>query len=283
MDFSKIAYAKINLSYNKQIFAQEYDQYILPFANQTACSRATMEKTRYLNSVWNMIPDEMYDQSDYHIQNSNDNSFEFFKGNYPQWRLAQLMRISDKGICNPFIKKYAEHGGGVAFRNCSLDYNFEVKPKYSNLRIIKWIYDYLPFKKINHIQCVSIEPTGFITIHRDSRSLYSTENAVHQNKIFNSGYIVININISNGGSPLYWALDNKEVYVPFTCDDDIYLTNDYFFHGVGICTSRRRQIRITGIPKPEFYSLFDQKQIIKLPNDYNFDSKDYPDEPFVEA
>lgn len=276
MDYSNLAYAKINLSYDKNKFIHEYDNYILPLAKETACSRATMEGTRLLNLAWKMVPDELYDKSDYHIQEGDDDSFKFFKGQFPQWRLQQLMRLSETSS-DPLVEKYAKKGGGVAFRNASLNYNFEIKPQYRNLQIVKWIVDNLPFEKINHIQCISIEPTGFITIHRDARSLYSKENAILENKVFKSGFIVVNINISNGGSPLFWALDGKDVFTPLTCDDDIYLTNDYFFHGVGICSSRRRQIRITGIPGPAFFSLFDKDTIIEIDNDYVYDNEGYPE------
>ena len=45
------------------------------------------------------------------------------------------------------------------------------------------------------------------------------------------------------------------IYIEFDLDDTAYLSNDYFFHGVPVVTSRRRQLRITARPKPEFMDL----------------------------
>ena len=49
-----------------------------------------------------------------------------------------------------------------------------------------------------------------------------------------------------------------------TADHQVYLTNDYFLHGVPEVTSRRRQIRVSGIPKSEMWDLFVNDSIIDI-------------------
>ena len=61
----------------------------------------------------------------------------------------------------------------------------------------------------------------------------------------------------------------------YKTDDEIYLTNDYFLHGVPQVTSRRRQIRVSGIPKIEMHKLLDKTSIVDVGSDYIFNPK-YP-------
>jgi hypothetical protein len=80
------------------------------------------------------------------------------------------------------------------------------------------------------------------------------------------------LNLSDGGSPLYWSLDGPDAVNCFKANDPLYLSSDYFMHGVGIVNSRRRQVRVAGIPRPELWDLFDKDSIIDLGENYQYDS-----------
>jgi hypothetical protein len=56
-------------------------------------------------------------------------------------------------------------------------------------------------------------------------------------------------------------------------NEPAYIISDYFLHGVPLTTSRRRQIRITGIPNDDFAKLLDMDTAVTIPADYKYYSK----------
>jgi hypothetical protein len=56
------------------------------------------------------------------------------------------------------------------------------------------------------------------------------------------------------------------------------MTSDYFLHGVPVCASRRRQIRITGIPTDDLEGLIAEGTKIPIPSDMEYATKEnwYP-------
>jgi hypothetical protein len=269
MDFSTIAYAKLEIEFDRDIFIKEYDDEILPRAGIALNNKVGLIKTYNLNKIWKMIPEFEYLTTDYFEQEGDIKTAKKIDNGRPMWKMFQLMRLDTTNIDDPLLKEWAGRGTS-GFRNETLDerYKFYLKREFKNLEIIKWITNNLPFKKINSIHCVSLEPNSFASIHRDSRSFKSKD--FTPNKVFQSGYITVNLNITNGGVPLYWALDGKGLSNSYKSDDLVYITNDYFYHGVPICTSRRRQIRITGIPDDRFSELVNKESVIDLGPDYEF-------------
>lgn len=268
--FKNFAYAKLNLDFDSELFAKEYDEKILPEGIKITNSHRAVKLTEELNKIWNMVDPELYDTADYYEQPGDATTMKYVRRDRPQWLMVQLMQLDTTGIDDPLLLKWA-YNGGQSLRNESLDKNFFIKPQFKDLQIYKWILDNLPFEKINSIHCVSLEPGGMSTIHRDMKGLYDGKTSAHINRVSNNGFVNICLNISNGGSPLYWALDGKDLINVIKTDDKVYLTNDYFMHGVGITTSRRRQVRVVGRPKPEMMELFDKNTIMDLGDDYEYD------------
>lgn len=273
MSFQNLTYAKLNLDFDKDLFCKEYDEKILPSGVPTGNSQIGSEMTKNLNKVWGMVSEKEYDEVDTFDQPGDATTYKFNKKKRPSWIMNQLMYIDPFNITDPLILKYSKDAVGPSIRNEGLDqkYIWKVKPQYENLEILKWINENLPFKKINGIHCVSIEPGGFASIHRDSKGFYDNMPSGGCNRVYKSGYVVININISDGGVPLYWAYDGKDAENYYLSNDAVYLTNDYFLHGVPIVTSRRRQIRVTGIPKVELWNLIDKNTMMHIPDDYEYD------------
>ena len=261
MNYTKLAYARLNFDFDHELFVYEYDQKILPLAQFINNGKKSRLFTRKLNQIWNMVDPVLYN-----------------KDKTIQWEMTQLMYlITDEQDLE--VVKGNPGLGGTYMRNMHLDREWRVKPEFETLEIVNFIQT-LPFSKIVSMHCVSLEPGRFANIHRDTR--YTNEidrpNIAINNGVYSQGYVVLTLNVSDGGVPLYWALDGDATNHVIKTNDPAYLISDYFLHGVPACTSRRRQIRVTGIPTPELQSLIDHNNKIELPENYNFDPEDrwYP-------
>lgn len=269
MEFKNLAYSKIDIEFDKDLFIREYDNIIMPNSRQVRNGEGSMELTRKLNSIWGMVPDNEYDTIDSWTQAGDASTYRPLIKGRPAWDHEQLLRLVLKDDDHPLIVRQAELGG-VGLRNETLGRDFVVKDQYKDLEIVKWVYN-LPLTKINSIQCVSLAENSFSTIHRDGKGMLSKAPSAGVNKVFNSGFVVICINITSGEVPLYWSLDH-DVRTPILANDPVYLINDYFLHGVPVCKSKRRQIRVTGKPNSELWNLLDQKSMIVLDDNYKYAS-----------
>jgi len=267
--FRNIVYAKLNIDFDRELFIEEYDKFILPDGMWISNKNPT--NSAELNDIWGMVPSELYCTTDYFEQDGDYTTSRTVRGERRMWIMKQLMSMRTEGITDPYMLKMAPLGGpGLRNVTLSTDYKFFVKPEFENLEIVKWIQN-LPIEEIHSLHCVSLAPGCFATIHRDQKSMYDGDSSAGMSKVFNSGFVTLSLNISSGGSPLWYALDGKDITKPYKVDDPVFITNDYFSHGVGVCTERRRQIRITAIPKPELYDLIDQSTLHEIPLDYQYD------------
>lgn len=270
-DFSTLAYAKMLPEYDRDLFIKEYDERILPYGKSITNGLKGVEMTKELNKAWGMVPEEEYDKGDIWTQIGDAVAMRYIKRERPCWHLTQLMELDFSKTPDPFLSKFAEVGG-TSFRNETLDpkFEFKIRERYKDLKIWQWINDVLPFKKINGVHCVSLPAGGFAAIHRDQKGLYDANSSAGHNKLYAMGFVVVVINVSSGGAPLYWALDGAQAKQAILTDDPLYISNDYFLHGVPICTERRRQVRVIGIPKPEMWDLLDHNNMIDVGPNYEF-------------
>ncbi len=273
MNFKNLAYAKLNVDFDVDLFSKEYDEKIFPTSSLAANPLFSVKATTFLNKVWKMVPEEEYNKISVAVQPHDQSTYQYLERERPCWRVNQLMYLDTTGLDDPLLLKFGPIGRGPSIRNETLDvkYNWKIKPEFENLEIVKWINENLPFENILTMHCVSTEPGGFVNIHRDSKGFYSSASSAGINKLYKRGFVVINLNITDGGSPLYWSLDGEDSRHCFKANDRVYITNDYFPHGVGIVSTRRRQIRVTGIPKPEMWDLFVPESIMTIPDDYKYD------------
>jgi hypothetical protein len=272
MNFKNLTYAKLNLEFDREEFSKEYDEKIMPFGVDTGNGIRSVQVTTNLNKIWGMVPPEEYRKISHYVQPGDVSTLKFVKNERPSWIMNQLMYLDTSNVEDPLLRRYGPTAIGPSIRNETLDPKFDwrVKPQYEDLKIVKWVYENLPFERIHGLHTVSIEAGGFGSIHRDAKGFYTDTTSAGENKLYKNGFVVINLNISDGGVPLYWALDGDDLRHYHLVNDPIYLTNDYFMHGVPIVKSRRRQLRVTGIPKPEMWDLFDQKTISTIPEDYKY-------------
>jgi hypothetical protein len=275
--FSNLAYAKLNIDFDHKLFAEEYDRYILPSAKSIATRRQTLDGTRNLNQSWGMVDPIAYDNLNVEIEIGTSGQYTTEVRGISGFAMNQLLEMVTVDSDSDYVKSQAGNGGSC-MRNHHLNRLYKVKAEFRHLKIVEFILKQLPFKRIVNIHCVSLEPGGFSNIHRDAR--YSSDaglpfasNAGAKNGLFQQGHVIIALNISDGGVPLWCALDGKDRENVFKVNDAVYLHSDYFLHGVPICSSRRRQIRITGIPSSKLNDLIDQSTKVVLPDNYTFDEE----------
>ena len=268
-----IAYARLNLDFNHRLFALEYDKLIYPWTKPIYNDKTSWQRTRGLNQTWCMVDPETYDKCSIEVGYGQVDPREL-----PQWQMVQLMYLETVDSDLEVVKTQTSFGGTYA-RNLALDRDWKIKPKFEKLKIVEFIKN-LPLTNINSIHCVSLEPGSFASIHRDSRWFDDAliPNVAAKNGVRQQGFVVVTLNVSDGGVPLYWAFDDHYVDHAYKANDPVYLCSDYFLHGVPVCTNRRRQIRVTGRPTPEFAKLIDTESTITIPPDmeYAVGDKWYP-------
>ena len=267
-----LAYSKLNLEFDRDLFIKEYDERILPNGIPINNDLISIKQTEKLNRVWGMVDPALYNTGDTYIQPGDHTTMKSIKRNIPAWTMTQLMQLDTASVSDPLLKLTGPIGG-TSLRNETLtsEYRFTVKPHFADLAIVQWIKNNLPLTNIRSIHCVSLEPGSFATIHRDAKGLYSEKSSAGVNRVFGQGFVTVCINVSSGGVPLYWSLDGADAAHSYKANDMVYLSNDYFLHGVPVCTSRRRQVRVTGIPVNGFYELLDQATTIDVGQGYSFD------------
>jgi hypothetical protein len=280
--FKNYAYAKLNLDFDRDLFVDEYDRYILPTSWLISTRQQTLDGTRNLNQAWGMVDPILYDNLNVEIEIGQSGQYTTEVRGINGFAMNQLLELVTVESDSDYVKNYAGRGGSC-MRNHHLNRMYKIKSQFKYLKIVEFILKKLPFKRIVSMHCVSLEPGSFSNIHRDARyspdaGLPATENLGLNNGLFQQGHVIIALNISDGGVPLWWALDGVDNKKVSTVNDPVYIHSDYFLHGVPICTSRRRQIRITGVPTAKLTDLIDHSRKVMLPDDYKFDSEEnwYP-------
>ena len=266
--FANFAYARLNIDFDPTTFIDEYDNCILPVSRPIRSLESVWSNTRQLNQAWGMVDPDLYDNLS--IETTCGNS-----DGTPQFDITQLLQLHTIDSDSEYVKQNACRGGST-MRNHHLHRLFKLKPEFKQLKIVEFILRNLPFQRIVSIHCVSMEPGSFACIHRDLRYEFNngspfTENLGANNGVYQQGHVIVVLNLSDGGVPLWWSLDGVDNKKVLKSNDPVYLTSDYFLHGVPVCTSRRRQIRITGVPKSQLLGLVDHSTKIELPSDYKFD------------
>jgi hypothetical protein len=253
--YANIAHASLKLSYDKELFVREYDEHIFPASKPFIPITDQWYNMQRLNPLWHVLPADRFRYYDDLITTGATE----VNGVTHQWDMVNLMQAQGD----------SPNGGGAYWRHRNLDNPKTIKPQFKDLQIVRWIQDTLPAEAITGIHCVSIEPSGFATIHRDGYWAGSGPNPAKRNGYYNQGYVVVNINVSNGGVPLLWCMDHEQE-TPRAADSDCYLVSDYFLHAVPLTTTRRRQIRVSMIPTDDLRKLIDESTAVIIPDGYKF-------------
>lgn len=254
--FKNIVYGEVNLDFDQELFAKEFDEFILPYSLPFVAVHTQWTFMPLLNKHWKIISDDKYQKYNEIIESGGTE----LEGMTHYWRAINLIR----GAEGP------ENITGASWRSINRHNQNTLKTQFQNLEIVRWIYQNIYAEKIVGIHCVSLEPGQFATMHRDAHwANKDTPNPALKNGFFKEGFIVLCLNVTSGGAPLLWALDHEKTK-PKKIDAKCYIGNDYFIHGVPEVSSRRRQIRISFKPKKDFFNLIKEETIIALNDGYEY-------------
>lgn len=276
--YANIAYAPLALEYDRDRFIYEYDRFVLPRSRPIYNGVRDRDATVALNHCWGMIDPDIYSKQNASAVTSwqNGQTDKGFQGQGDgSSNISWLQAIMTQMVVNDDddgILQEAGRRGSLPARNFAPHRPWQLKPEWAklNLKLVDFIYNRLCLSRVIWISCVSLEPGRCAIIHRDSMRLYEHgHNPLRNNGLAQAGYVVIVINISNGGVPMYWALDHDLEHA-LLADDSIYISSDYFLHGVPVVSSRRRQVRVMGVPGPGFDSLLDRSRAVILPDNYQY-------------
>ena len=276
--YANIAYAAMTADYDTERFVYEYDRFVMPRSRPILNGVRDRDATVDINRAWGMIDPAVYAQQNA-IENTSWQSAQTSTGYQSKsqdrgnisWLQAIMTQMIIEDSDDSMLKEVGTRGGLPA-RNFAPHRQWQLKPEWAklNLKLVDFIYNRLCLSRVVWISCVSLEPGRCAIIHRDSMRLYEHgHNPLRNNGLAQAGYVVIVLNITNGGVPMYWSLDH-DVNTPLLADDPIYVSSDYFLHGVPVVSSRRRQVRIMGVPGLGFDSLLDRNRAVILPDDYQY-------------
>ena len=254
-------YAPLNLDFDHELFAKEYDEHILPSSVPIANGYPSWKTTRFVNRAWGMVDDETYDKCDV----KETGGLNIIKRGIACWMANSMIELETDDL----LQHRTSILGSVALRNTLLgEGKYHFRRMFEGLAITEWIKQ-LPLTDIIGVRCVSLAQNTFASIHRDSSNFIKNkgEGSNNANKLWNSGFVSISINITDGEVPLYYCLDS-DLTKPYKVNDAVYMFNDYFFHGVPMTSSRRRQIRVTGKPTDMLMQHIDQQNVHLTDNVY---------------
>ena len=230
IDINDIAYCELNLSYPKQLFCEEVDNYIIPISPLIkSTTDDAMKSTEWTNQCWNMVSPDTYLKK--------DNNLSWFANSllYCETDNEEFRKLSDIG--------------SIIVRNNLMDVaKWYWKPEFEHLELTKFIKN-LPLTNIFHARILCMPPGRMSMIHRDAKFSNLTKTYLSD-----KGYITITLNLSDGGQPLFFSLLSDE-NTSIKTTADAFIFRDFNYHGVPPVTSWRRQIRITGKPTNEFFNL----------------------------
>lgn len=270
-----LAYAKMHLEFDRDRFVYEYDRYILPRSKHIHNGPDNVIGAAALNKAWQMVDPDVYSQQAF-VPGECYLQRQTLRHGYKTWRQCTLSQLILSPDDDDFLKEVG-YMGLVAARNMAWHRQWTIKPEFEamNLSIIEYIKNSLPLQRLTMINAVSLETDQWASIHRDAIRTYGHgENPIKYNSLARSGLVVIVLNISDGEVPLYWSLDGDD-QPPRFINDQVYMHSDYFLHGVPQVKSRRRQIRVTGVPRSDFFDFVDLSSSFILPKNYQYQLYDW--------
>ena len=159
------------------------------------------------------------------------------KGELPSWKGYSFTHVP-----GDVMSAYGGNLTRIKFES------WEWKPE-SNCPYIQEIVKKLGFEQIQNVRSMTLEPPGFGPVHND---LPPASN-------YYSNHVSVTLNISDGGQPLT-ALINGDLK---TFNDNCFMFRDDCWHGVGLVTSKRIQLRINGtVNENTFKKFIDGESIV---------------------
>ena len=205
-------YKKLNYQYDHSKVIEEI------YRNQNQFVEISASMAASEGRPFDIVSKELYDQVKFGSTESNDQTN--VQRTIPSWY----------GFCFTYISGNNESLiGKNKFRLSKASWIW--RPDI-NCPYIQKIARDLGYIKLQNVRAMMINPPGFGPVHRD----------VYPGLGYFKTHTSITLNIESGGQPLVAQFDSKFNEL----NDECYIFNDDCWHGVGVVTSRRTQLRFNG-------------------------------------
>jgi hypothetical protein len=168
---------------------------------------------------FDLVPRELYDEITYFDGQT------VVKGRLPSWRGLSFTHI-------PGVERSL--GGSNVLRTQDARWEFRTDLTFDYLKSLIKVFG---FSELQNIRAMVLDPPGFGPVHID---LAPTSNYYEQ-------HVSVTLSIDDGGQPLAAFWDGEYHHL----SEDCFVFRDDCWHGVGIVTRRRIQVRINGRMDPD--------------------------------
>jgi hypothetical protein len=207
MSIFNIRYSRLNFSYDKKKLSDEINHY--EFTDIPPIKQ-------FLNTrPFNLVDNSLYEKVTLITETG------ITQGELPSWKGYSFTHVP-----GDLLSSYGSNLSRMRFEN------WEWKED-SECPYIRQIISDLGFIKVQNVRAMSLEPPGFGPVHND----------VPPHSKYYDNHVSVTLNISDGGMPLTALIDDKLLEI----NDDCFMFRDDCWHGVGLVTSKRLQLRINGI------------------------------------
>ena len=203
-------YKKVNYPYDKDKVLAEI------FSQSSNFVNIFSRRETFKNRPFSIVPDEMYEKVDAIEANG-----KLVPGAISSWKGFNFTHIPGDLSSNIGQNK-----------DRLIKENWEWKPDVQCQYLKKIVQD-LGFVSIQNIRAMVMQPGGFGPVHSD---------IVLKNDYYQK-HTSVTLNIEDGGQPLTALIDGKM----YELNDSCFVFEDDCWHGVGIVSSRRTQLRINGV------------------------------------
>lgn len=207
MSIFNTRYLRLNFSYDKARVAKEILQH--QFTDIPAIKQ-------FLNlRPFDLVKKELYDNVTVLTE------YGIVPGSVPSWKGYSFTHVPGDTM--------SSYGGNLS----RIKHENWAWKDSANCPYIKELVSQLGFTSVQNVRAMLLDPPGFGPVHND----VPTDSNYYDN------HVSITLNIADGGQPLVAMIDNNLVEF----NDECFIFRDDCWHGVGLVSSQRIQLRINGI------------------------------------
>jgi len=208
-DFLMMKYRKLNFTYDRHIVLEEIFQNEEKFVEIPT----TFEATK--NRPFDIVSKDLYSKVKYVAQSPDPHRV------LPSWKGLSFTHI-------PGISESLTGKNRLRLTHDDWSWRPDILCPY-----IKDISKELGYISLQNVRAMILEPPGFGPVHKDVEP--------HLNYFEN--HTSITLNLEDGGQPLIALFDGKQNAL----NDPCFIFQDDCWHGVGVVSSRRTQLRFNGV------------------------------------
>ena len=200
-------YAGLNFSYDKENVTKEILQH--RFTEIPAIKK-------FLNlRPFDLVEKSLYDK----VTVLTDHGI--VQGSIPSWKGYSFTHVPGDMMSN--------YGGNLS----RIKHENWIWKDDANCPYIKQLVENLGFTSVQNVRAMVLDSPGFGPVHND----------LPPDSNYYDNHISITLNITDGGQPLVAMIDGNLVEINDAC----FMFRDDCWHGVGLVSSQRIQLRINGI------------------------------------